>query len=77
MVIASVDARWLWNQKGPNVMGHAIVITGAEVNRLNGETLGYYINDSGVRRDGAGRFVPLAQFRLAWYAHTRSFAEVH
>lgn len=76
MVIASVDARYLWNQKGPKPMGHAVLITGAEIDRFSGETLGYYINDSGVRKNGAGRFVPIEQFKKAWNSHTKSFSEV-
>jgi hypothetical protein len=76
MIIASVDARYLWNVKSPKTLGHAIVITGAEVGRFDGKTLGYYINDSGVSKDGAGRFVPIEQFTRAWNNHTKSFAEV-
>lgn len=77
MIIASVDARGLWNIIAPQTLGHAIVITGAEVGRLDGKTLGYYINDSGSLTLGAGRFVPIGQFRKAWESHTKSFAEVH
>ena len=77
MIIASVDARGLWNVKGTKILGHAIVITGAEINRLDGKTLGYYINDSGSLKLGAGRFIPIEQFRKAWDPHTKSFAEVH
>lgn len=76
MIIANVDARGLWNVKNPTVLGHAIVITGAEVGRFDDKTLGYYINDSGADPVGAGHFVPIAQFKLAWNAHTRTFAEV-
>jgi len=76
MIIANVDARGLWGVKGPNVMGHAIVITGAEVGRFDDKTLGYYINDSGTAVVGAGRFIPIAQFKKAWDIHTRTFAEV-
>lgn len=77
MIIANVDARGLWNVKAPQTLGHAIVITGAEIGRFNGKTLGYYINDSGSLKLGAGRFVPIEQFRKAWEGHTKSFAEVH
>lgn len=76
MIIASVDARHLWGVKSPKTLGHAIVITGAEVGRLDGRTLGYYINDSGVRSGGAGRFVPIEQFKKAWNSYTKSFSEV-
>jgi hypothetical protein len=77
MIIASVDARHLWSMKAPQALGHAIVITGAEIGRLDGRTLGYYINDSGSLVLGAGRFVPIAQFKKAWEGHTKTFAEVH
>ncbi|MCR4296636.1 MAG: hypothetical protein NUW21_13980, partial [Elusimicrobia bacterium] len=77
MIIANVDARPLWGDKAPKILGHAIVITGAEVSRVNGRTLGYYINDSGSLVLGAGRFVPIEQFQKAWEAHTKTFAEVH
>ncbi|PIR16686.1 MAG: hypothetical protein COV48_09510 [Elusimicrobia bacterium CG11_big_fil_rev_8_21_14_0_20_64_6] len=77
MIIANVDARYLWDIKSTKVLGHAIVITGVEVGRLDGKTLGYYINDSGSTELGAGRFVPIEQFKKAWEAHTKSFAEVH
>ncbi|MDD5305052.1 MAG: hypothetical protein PHS14_18290, partial [Elusimicrobia bacterium] len=77
MVIASVDARPLWGRSDPQKLGHAVVITGAEVGRFDGKTLGYYINDSGVPKNGAGRFIPIGEFRKAWEGHTKSFAEVH
>ncbi|MCM2304463.1 MAG: hypothetical protein NDJ72_07150 [Elusimicrobia bacterium] len=77
MIIANVDARHLWDVKAPKALGHAIVITGAEIGRLDGKTLGYYINDSGSAVLGAGRFVPIAQFRKAWEGLTKTFAEVH
>jgi len=76
MVIASVDARHLWNMNTPDRLGHAIVITGAEIGKLDGKTLGYYINDSGAEENNAGRFVPIEQFKKAWDGHTKSFAEV-
>ncbi|MDP3541197.1 MAG: hypothetical protein Q8T11_01865 [Elusimicrobiota bacterium] len=77
MIIASVDARHLWGDKAPKALGHAIMITGAEVGRFNDETLGYYINDSGSLVLGAGRFVPIEQFKKAWEGLTKTFAEVH
>lgn len=76
MIIVSVDARFLWNKNTPEKLGHAVVVTGAEIERVGGKTLGYYINDSGVSANGAGRFVPIAQFAKAWNGHTKSFAEV-
>lgn len=77
MIIASVDARHLWGDAAPRALGHAITITGAEVSRVNGRTLGYYINDSGSLVLGAGRFVPIEQFEKAWEGLTKTFAEVH
>ena len=77
MIIANLDARHLNGTKAPQVLGHAILITGAEVGRLDGRTLGYYINDSDPGGRWMNRFVPIETFRKAWDAHTRSFAEVH
>lgn len=76
LVIANVDARYLWNRDAPVVWGHAVVITGAEVDRWSGKTVGYYINDSGSDPPGHGRFVPVESFQKAWDHHTRSYAEV-
>jgi hypothetical protein len=76
MVIASVDARYLWNRHGSDPWGHAIVVTGAEIDRWSGKTVGYYINDSGSNPPGHGRFVPHATFEQAWIHHTRSYAEI-
>ena len=76
MVIAGVDARYLWNVPASHPLGHAIVVTGAEVDRWSGKTVGYYINDSGEDPPGRGRFIPVETFRKAWDAHTRSYAEV-
>ncbi|MFI5346430.1 MAG: hypothetical protein ACHQ51_08655 [Elusimicrobiota bacterium] len=76
MVIATVDARYLWDIPATRPLGHAIVITGAEVDRFSGKTVGYYINDSGDDPPGRGRFVPVAQFQKAWDNHTRAYAEV-
>ncbi len=75
-VIADVDARFLWNQKSPTDLGHAILITGAEVGVLGDATVGYYINDSGTNPPGRGRFVPIEAFQKAWSHHTRTFAEI-
>jgi hypothetical protein len=76
MVIATVDARYLWDVPATRPLGHAIVITGAEIDRFSGKTVGYYINDSGDDPPGRGRFVPAAQFQKAWDNHTRAYAEV-
>jgi len=76
LVIANVDARYLWGIAAPRVLGHAIVITGVEVDRWSGKTVGYYINDSGSDPPGHGRFVPVETFQKAWDNHTRSYAEV-
>lgn len=76
MVIASVDARYIWDQKSPTPLGHAVVITGAEIDRLSGRTLGYYINDSGTDPPGRGRFIPIETFAKAWEHQTRAYAEV-
>lgn len=76
LVIVSVDARPIWNVPAPAVLGHSILITGAEIDKKTGETVGYYINDSGKNPPGAGSFVPVAAFRKAWDGYTKSYAEV-
>ncbi|OGR94360.1 MAG: hypothetical protein A2V88_17145 [Elusimicrobia bacterium RBG_16_66_12] len=79
LVEAGVDARFLWDEKSERLLGHSILVTGAEVSKMSGDTLGFYINDSGTDPPGAGRFVPAALFRQAWegLGLTRSFVEVH
>ena len=77
LVLATVDARFLWNIKSEASLGHAILVTGAETADIDGEILGVYINDSGTDPPGAGRFVPISQFRKAWEGFTRGFVEVH
>ncbi|MDE2511166.1 MAG: hypothetical protein KGL74_08595, partial [Elusimicrobia bacterium] len=76
LVIASVDARYIWNLKAARPLGHAIVVTGAEIDRWSGKTVGYYINDSGDSPPGRGRFIPVETFQKAWDHHTRIYAEV-
>lgn len=77
LVEASVDARFLWNEKSESALGHSILVTGAEVSRTSGKLLGVYINDSGTDPAGAGRFIPIAQLRKSWEGFTRNFVEVH
>ena len=77
LVEAGVDARYLWDLKSEKAFGHSILVTGAETSKLDGSLLGVYINDSGTDPAGAGRFVPIAQFRKAWEGLTHDFIEVH
>jgi hypothetical protein len=74
LVIATVDARLLWNDVAPKAEGHSILLTGAEVT-LGGELLGVYINDSGDDPFRAGRFVPIETFRPSWETFTRNYVE--
>lgn len=77
MVIAGVDARYLWKLEAlDQPLGHAIVVTGAEIDRASGRTVGYYINDSGNDPPGRGRFVPAATFEKAWLHRTQSYVEI-
>lgn len=73
MIIAVLDAGLLWNQKKWLNTGHAIVITGAEIDAETKDILGYYINDTSKRH--AGRLVAAPQFRKAWEARDRVFFE--
>jgi hypothetical protein len=76
MILAAVDARPLWGRTDPAALGHSILITGAEVDKKTHETVGYYINDSGLKPPGAGRFVPIETFRKAWDGLSKNYAEV-
>lgn len=75
-IMAGVDARFLWNIPSERPLGHAILVTGAELSTLGGGILGVYINDSGGDPPSAGRFVPIAQFRKAWEGLGRDYVEV-
>lgn len=61
-----VDARHIWNMPDSNPMPHSILLTGAEEDKKSGDILGVYINDSGDKPPGAGRFIPLGLFLKAW-----------
>lgn len=73
IIQASVDARKLWGITSPKPLGHSILITGAEVLKGGGAILGVYINDSGTDPAGAGKFIPIGDFKAAW---TNSFVEI-
>ncbi len=66
VAIASVDAGILWNDPHFLGGGHSILVTGAEVNRLTGRVVGYYINDSGSQPPMGDRLVSADQFRRAF-----------
>ena len=66
LAIVSVDAGVLWNAPLFLNGGHAVLVTGAEVNRLTGKVVGYYINDSGDDPPMGGRLVSAAQFLKAF-----------
>ncbi len=72
MVMVSANAGMLWNDERHKNGGHAIVITGAEVDQAGG-LLGYYINDTGTG-EGA-RFVSAKQFLPAWENRGSVFIE--
>jgi hypothetical protein len=74
MIIVSTDAGRLWNNIRFAGGGHAIAITGAEVDRT-GKVLGYYINDTGMIPPDGGRFVNARQFMSAWYGNGHMFVE--
>jgi len=76
MVIAGVDARYLWGKTAPASLGHAILVTGVEIEHGSGKTVGYYINDSGKDPPSRGLFIPIETFQKAWDAHTKSYVEV-
>ncbi len=73
MVMVTVNAGKLWNDETYIAGGNAIVITGAEVNKMTGGLLGYFINDTG--RNKGGRFVSAKQFLSAWQMRGSVFVE--
>lgn len=73
LIQASVDAGKLWKLAAPKPLAHSILVTGTEVSNNGREILGVYINDTGTDPAGAGKFVPIGEFRAAWFGN---FAEV-
>ncbi|MFI5363212.1 MAG: hypothetical protein ACHQ49_14695 [Elusimicrobiota bacterium] len=73
MIIVGVDCERLWNDAQYRNGGHAVVITGAELELKTGKLLGYYINDTGMNQ--GGRFVPAGLFLTAWHKRGSSFVE--
>lgn len=72
MVMIAANTGLLWNDKRHLSGGHAVVVTGAEVD-ASGALLGYYINDTGT--DEAARFVSARQFLPAWRDRGSIFIE--
>ncbi len=72
MVMIVANAGLLWNDKRRMSKGHAVVVTGAEVDSA-GALLGYYINDTGTNE--AARFVSAKQFLPAWQTLGSVFIE--
>jgi hypothetical protein len=66
----------LWKNKDELNVGHAIVVTGVEYNRLTGKVLGYYVNDSGLEPPSRGKFIPVDQFLKAWHEDDSQIVEV-
>ncbi|MDE1977326.1 MAG: hypothetical protein KGI84_08735, partial [Elusimicrobia bacterium] len=66
LVIVGLDAGVLWNNVFYLDGAHAVLVTGAEVSRLSGQIIGYYINDSGDSPALGGRLVSAAQFHKAF-----------
>lgn len=71
--IVTVNASQFWQD--PKIGGgHAVYVTGAEVDRT-GKVVGYYFNDTGTG-EGA-RFVTVADFNKAWTHGLISFTPAH
>lgn len=70
---ARVDARKLWKISGSGPLSHSILVSGAEISKINGKILGVYINDSGIDPPGAGQYLDAEFFKKAW---TGDYAEV-
>lgn len=69
-VIIEVNAGELWNNPQAYDGGranHAICLTGAAIDPMNGELMGFYINDSGRAYPGdSGRFIPVDLMQRMW-----------
>lgn len=75
--IVGVDARYLWDLEGhPRPIGHSIILTGAEVSRINGKVLGYYYNDSGDDPPKGGGFITAEEFKQAFESRGGNFLEI-
>jgi hypothetical protein len=74
MIMVTADAGRLWNDIKFAGAGHAVVITGAELDPT-GKVLGYYINDTGRQPPDGGRFVKANQLTSAWYGSNNMFVE--
>ena len=68
MVLVTVDSGALWNSTKDLGAGHAVAVTGVELNRETRQPVGYYINDTGMGE--GGRFVAAKQFDDAWKEKT-------
>jgi hypothetical protein len=68
MVLVTVDSGVLWNSTKDLDFGHAVAVTGVELNRKTRQPVGYYINDTGTGE--GGRFVGAKQFLDAWKEKT-------
>ncbi|MCX5796373.1 MAG: hypothetical protein NTY77_12850 [Elusimicrobia bacterium] len=71
--IVTVNAALFW-QDPQHAVGHAVYVTGAEVDKT-GKVVGYYFNDTGTG-EGA-RFVTAADFNKAWTHGLISFTPAH
>lgn len=72
----TVDARYIWGEPATtgSPKAHAILVTGAEVEKVTGRMLGVYINDSGDWPAQGGRFITMDLLSKAYY---NSFVEIH
>lgn len=62
--LVSMNTKRLWNDPSqPDDAGHAVYVSGAEVDAKN-NPLGFYINDTGTGE--AARFIPIDEFNRAW-----------
>jgi hypothetical protein len=61
--IVFVDAKYFWYEPKMPSGGHAVYMTGAEVDKT-GKVVGYYFNDTGTGE--AARYMPAKSFNKAW-----------
>ena len=68
MALVTVDSGVLWNSTKDLGSGHAVAVTGVELDRETKQPIGYYLNDTGTGE--GGRFVGAKQFLDSWKERT-------
>lgn len=70
-VMAAVDAGYLWKDPSAIGEGHAVWVTGLEIDQTE-QVAGVFLNDTGNPDIGAGGRVPAEDFRRSWAQRANS-----